>query len=301
MIYDVVIAGGGPAGLSAALALGRARRGVLLCDAGPRRNAAAERVYNFVTRDGTPPDEFRRIAREQLQKYPTVEVRDELLQSLSGTRGAFHVELSGASVEARRVILCTGMVDAMLPLEGFREMWGHGVFQCPYCHGFELQDRPWGYLVARENWAAILPFVVKLPGWTRDVVLFANGHEVPDETASVLERARVRIERTAVSRLVASEGNLVSLELSDGKRVPCEALFAHPPQRQVEFVRALGLDADDDGYLRVDPTKRETSLPGVYAAGDLLRTTGAVLAAAAGTQAATALNAELSLALVMER
>src|SRR5687767_13646447 len=115
MLYDVVIVGGGPGGLSAALALGRARKSVLFCDSGPRRNAAADHVNNFVTRDGIPPDEFRREGRQQLFKYPNVEVRDERVGAISGMRGAFQVLLASDVLEARRVLLCTGMIDEMLP------------------------------------------------------------------------------------------------------------------------------------------------------------------------------------------
>lgn len=301
MIYDVVIVGGGPSGLSAALALGRGRKRVLLCDSGARRNAAAERVYNFVTRDGTPPDEFRRIAREQLARYPSVQVRDERILSLSGARGAFRLESTAGSVEARRVLLCTGMVDATLPIDGFSELWGHSIFQCPYCHGWEIQDRRWGFLAGAAEWSTVLPFIVKLTGWTAELTVFANGREVPEETRRVLQKANIQVETGNVARLLAREGKLENVELSDGKRVPCEALFAHPPQRQVELVRALGVELDDDGYVRVDSMKRETSVPGIYASGDLTtRMQGAVLAAASGMQAAAALNAELSLALVTE-
>src|SRR5438128_646889 len=123
MIYDVVIAGGGPAGLSAALALGRARKRVLLCDAGPRRNAAAVHLHNFVTRDGTPPTEFRRIAREQLAGYPNVLIVDDAIAAIGGQRGAFAVALAASpAVTARRILICTGMIDEMLPIPGFREL-----------------------------------------------------------------------------------------------------------------------------------------------------------------------------------
>ena len=117
--WDVVIVGGGPAGLSAALALGRARRRVLLCDAGPRRNAAAAAVYNFVTRDGTPPDAFRDEARQQLRRYPAVEVRDARVRSIDGERGAFEVRVGDTVERAQRLVLCAGMVDVMLPLPGY--------------------------------------------------------------------------------------------------------------------------------------------------------------------------------------
>jgi thioredoxin reductase len=296
VLYDVVIVGGGPGGLSAALALGRARKRVLLCDSGPRRNAAAEQVHNFVTRDGTPPEEFRRIGREQLLAYSNVEMRNLGIESISGERGAFQLGSSPAVIQARRVLLGTGLVDEMLPIEGFRELWGRAVFQCPYCHGWEIKDRRWGYLAGANNAHHFLPFALMLRGWTRDVVVFTNGSfDVPEEARDRLNAGGVRLETGPVARLVRSEHGLESVELVSGVRVPCEALFAHPPQRQVELIGALGVALDDDGYVRVDPMTRETSVPGVYAAGDLTtRMQAAVLAAASGMQAAAVINAELT-------
>jgi thioredoxin reductase len=299
MQYDVVIVGGGPAGLSAALALGRARKRVLLCDAGPRRNAAALHVYNFVTRDGTPPDELRDVARQQLTRYPDVEVRDVGVAAVTGTRGSFRVEVLSGALNARRVLLCTGMVDDLPPIEGFRELWGSSVFQCPYCHGWESQDRRWGYLIGPSSKAHWLPFALSATGWSRDLVVFTDGLVVVDDAArAALASASIRLEMSPVARLIAPNGRLETVELADGTRVPCEVLFAHPPQRQVELVQAMGLALDADGYVQVDPMTRATSVPGIYASGDLTtRMQGAIFAAAAGTQAAAMLNTELTMEL----
>lgn len=300
MIYDVVIVGGGPGGLSAALALGRARKRVLLCDSGPRRNAAAVHLQNFVTRDGTPPEEFRRIGREQLRTYPNVDVRDVRVEAISGERGAFRVELSSGRVDARRILLCTGMIDAMLPIEGFRELWGQSIFQCPYCHGWEVQDRRWAYLARGADAAHLLPFALQLRGWSRDVsVVMADSFELPRETVERLQGAGIRVETSPVRRLAARDGHLASAVLEDGTDVPMDVLFAHPPQRHVDIVTGLGLELDEVGYLRIDPMKRETSVPGIYAAGDsTTRMQGAVMASASAVQAAAALNMELTMELV---
>jgi thioredoxin reductase len=297
MPYDVIIVGGGPAGLSAALALGRARQRVLLCDSGPRRNALAERIHNFVTRDGTPPDEFRRIGRQELETYPNVEARDARVDAIAGAKGSFRVTLGAEVVAARRLILCTGMIDEMLPIEGFRELWGHGIFQCPYCHGWEAQDRVWGYLASAADAAHILPFALLLRGWTDHVVVFTGGAiDVPDETQKGLQAAGVRLVTTPVARLAAREQHLDAVELSDGTRLRCDLLFAHPPQRQVDLVRSLGVALDEHGFVQIDPMRRETSVPGIYAAGDLTtRMQGAILGAAAGTHAATTCNLDLAL------
>jgi thioredoxin reductase len=297
--YDVVIVGGGPAGLSAALALGRARKRVLLCDSGPRRNAAAEHIHNFVTRDGTPPAEFRHIGRQQLATYPNVEAQDVRVESITGTRGAFRVALTSEAVEARRILLCTGMIDEMLPIDGFRELWGRAIFQCPYCHGWEVQDRRWGYLVRAADSSHLLPFALQARGWTRDLVVFTSGaFDVPQEARARLHAAGIRLETAPVARLVAREHRLEAVELSNGTTVPCEVLFAHPPQRQVELVRSLGVALDDDGFIQVDAMKRETSVAGIYAAGDLTtRMQAAVVAAAAGALAAAMLNVELMMEL----
>lgn len=299
MLYDVVIVGGGPAGMSAALALGRARKRVLVCDAGPRRNAAAVHIHNFLTRDGTPPNEFRQVAREQLATYPNVVMSDIGVESVTGERGAFRVTLTSEEVDARRLLLCTGMIDELPPLEGLRELWGHAVFQCPYCHGWEAQDRRWGYLPKAADASHMLPFALQARGWSRDVTLFTGDRfSVTDEMRGQLATAGVKLETRPIARLVGQEGRLRSIELSDGTQVPCDALFTHPAQRQVELVRALGVALDADGYVQIDPMRRETSVPGVYASGDLTtRMQGALLAAASGTQAAVMLNVELTLEL----
>lgn len=291
-LYDTVIVGGGPAGLAAALTLGRARRRVLLCDSGPRRNDRAEQIHNFVTRDGTPPAEFRRIGRQQLESYPNVQARDVRVESITGQRGDFRVQLTTETVTARRILLCTGMIDELLPIEGFAELWGHGIFQCPYCHGWEVQDQRWGYLAHEPR---TLDFALKLRGWTRDVIVFTGGVvEVPEDVLARYRAAGIRLEASPVQRLVARDGRLAAVELARGA-VPCEVLFAHPPQHQVPLVGTLGLELDEHGCVRVDPMTRETSIPGIYGAGDLTtKMQWAIAGAAAGGHAGAMISHELT-------
>jgi len=290
MTFDVAIVGGGPAGLSAALMLGRARRRVVLLDGGTRRNAAAEHINGFVTRDGTPPDEFRRIGREQLGPYSSVEVRDARVASIQGERGAFELRLEGGgSVTARRILLCTGMVDELPELEGFRALWGKSIFQCPYCHGWEIRDQVFGVLVER---AELLDHSVMMRSWTRSVIALTNGRvAVSDPARAHLAAAGVVLDERPIRRLAAEGDRLARVEFDDGGSQRLDALFARPPQRQVALVQALDLSLDDAGYVRVDEMSRETSRPGVYAAGDLITPMqGALFAAAFGARAAAALN-----------
>jgi thioredoxin reductase len=293
MEYDVIIVGGGPAGLSAALTLGRARKRTLLCDAGPPRNAAAVHVQNFVTRDGITPAEFRRIARDQLGTYPNVDVRDTRVEGIGGRRGDFSVRLATGAVAARRLLLCTGMIDDMPEIEGFRELWGKSIFQCPYCHGWEVQERRFAYLATSVD---MLAFPLLLRGWTRDVVVLTDGRfAVPPEAAERLRDAGIGVDHRRLRRLVAGGDLLARIEFAEGDAMDRDVLFAHPRQRQTELVRSLDLAVDDKGFVRVDDTQRETSVPGVYAAGDLITAAqGALLAAASGTLAAAMLNHALT-------
>lgn len=298
MIYDVVIVGGGPAGLSAALALGRARKTVLLCDAGPRRNAAAVHLHNFVTRDGVTPDEFRRIGREELQAYPNVEVRDVHVSAIGGERGAFAVRVGGDDVVARRVLLCTGLIDDMPDIEGFAALWGKSIFLCPYCHGWEIQNQRFAFLATSLERIA---FALLLRGWTRDVVVLTDGKlEVPEETVAMFDKASVKLERRPLKRLIAVDDRLQRIEFADGGSIERDAVFCHPHQRQVAVVAALDLKLDAGGFVAVEPMHRETSIPGIYAGGDLMTgAQGAIIAAAAGSWAAGTLNHGLTMELAM--
>jgi thioredoxin reductase len=299
MLHDVVIAGGGPAGLAAALTLGRARRRVLLCDAGPRRNAAAVHVHNFVTRDGITPDDFRRIAREQLAAYPHVQVRDAAVASIEGAAGDFSAVLSdGTSLHARRVLLAVGMVDELPAVDGMREYWGTSVFQCPYCHAWEVQDGRFAYL-ART--AETLEFAILLRGWTSSVTLLTgSAFGVPDDFRPRLAAAGVTIDERPIARLTGAGGQLQGITLTDGSSLPCDALFVHPHQRPPQIATALGLALDDKGFVRLSDSG-ETSVPGIYAAGDLVSPLqAAILAAGAGMRGAALLNARLTEALAVE-
>lgn len=295
-LLDVVIVGGGPAGLSAGLALGRARRKVAILDRGARRNERAVHMQNFVSRDGTPPEEFRRIAREQLQQYQTVATMDSKVLSIQKRGDDFAVDTEVGTLIARRLLLATGLIDEPLELPGSDVLWGHSIFQCPYCHGWENRDLRWGYLLHTPE---RIEFAMMLPQWTSQVTAFSDGVELPEATRKRLDERGVRVEPRKISRLLLDETatapRLAGIEFTDGSRTECDALFAHPNQRQVPLVAELGVALDDSGFVAIDPMTRQTSIPGVYAAGDLTtRMQGAIFAAAGGTQAATMINYDLA-------
>jgi thioredoxin reductase len=218
------------------------------------------------------------------------------VESIDGARDGFRIRLGSATVEARRIVLATGMADETVAIPGFRELWGTSIFQCPYCHGWEVRDRRWGVLALPSNASHVVPFALMARGWTPELVVFTNGAlELTADARASFASAGIRVETAPVARLAARDGRLDAVELATGQRVACDVLFTQPPQRQIELVRGLGVDLDDDGYVKIDPMRRETSIAGIYAAGDLTtRAQAAILAAAAGMQAAAVLNAELT-------
>lgn len=284
-MYDVMIVGGGPAGLSAALMLGRARRSVLLVDGGTPRNSAAAEVHGFVTRDGTSPREFRRIAREQLAPYRSVELASGELGAIEGELNHFRSTIDGKIVSARRVLLCVGMVDVLPDIPNYRALWGHAIFKCPYCHGFEVRDRPFGFIAPA---AALLEHALFLQNWSRDMVVFTDTRfAVPSEARATLERAGCRVEERRIVRLEAgADGrSLVAVELEGGARIARECLFAAPPQRQTELVLQRALPLDELGFVRIDG-QHETQQRGIYAAGDAATMVqSAIVAASQGAMA----------------
>ena len=189
-MYDVVIVGAGPAGLSAALMLGRCRRRVLVCDTGRPRNYASRAMHGFLSRDGIPPREFIAIAREQLRQYDTIELRDVEVAEAHCHESRFHVTLkSGEQFHCRKLLIATGVVDNLPGIPGFAELFGISVFHCPYCDGWEVRDRP---LAIYSRGARGLGLSLELTGWSRDLVLCTDGpSELPVEDLARLERHEI--------------------------------------------------------------------------------------------------------------
>lgn len=293
MIEDFLVVGGGPAGLAAALSLGRARRSTCVIDGGVPRNAAATHLHNFVTRDGTPPAEFRAEGRAQLGRYPNVRVVDGLVSAITGEKGHFVAETNAGPIACRRVLLTLGMIDLPLAIPGYAEVWGTSIFQCPYCHGWEHGDEPFGVLATSLPLVEWSPF---LTSWSRDLVVFTGGaFAVPPELAARLREKGIVLEERPIESLRSERGVLTAVVLGGGVAVPRRVLFARPPQRQAPLVTGLGLTLDENGFVALNERK-ETSVAGIYAAGDLTtQMQGAIMAAAGGVMAAAMATHELVL------
>src|SRR5262245_60067809 len=225
-MYDVIIVGAGPAGLSAALMLGRSRRRVLVCDTGKPRNAASRAMHGYLTRDGMAPLAFLATAREELRRYDTVEIRDiEVVEASCGGDARFQVALAdGSRHHSRKLLIATGVVDHLPEIPGFRELYGCGVFHCPYCDGWEVRDQP---LAIYGRGARGLGLSLELTGWSRDLVLCTVGP--PEIDAEGVARVRRNGIRVREDRLVRLEGRdtLERLVFDSGDPLSCRALFFH--------------------------------------------------------------------------
>jgi thioredoxin reductase len=291
MLYDVVIVGAGPAGLSAATILGRARRRVVIFDDGKYRNEASRAVHGFLSRDGIHPAELRRIGREQLARYE-VEYRCIHINAARRIEAGFAVTLDdGSVVESRKLLLATGVTDEIPDVEGMRRFYGAGVFHCPYCDGWEVRDRP---LAAYGKSAAGL--AASLKTWSPDVILCTDGPaRLKPEDTKKLERLRIPIYR---QKLASVEGgdSVDQIVFADGSVVPCRGIFFDTGQSQrCDLAANLGCAFTRKGAVRTGKLEG-TNIPGLFVAGDASKDVQlAIVAAAEGAKAAIAINTALQL------
>ncbi|MBO1110606.1 NAD(P)/FAD-dependent oxidoreductase [Bordetella petrii] len=291
MDYDVIIIGGSYAGLSAGLQLARARRKVLVIDAGQRRNRYAAHSHGFLTQDGKPPAQIASEGRAQLMRYATVQWLDGLAAQARPVAGGFQVVLQQGTVHtAQRLILAAGVEDELPDLPGLAQRWGRHVFHCPYCHGYELQQGPIGALAVS---AISLHQALMLPDWG-PTTLFLNGAFEPDAEQQTQLRARdVRVEPGAVARL---DGAAVDVVMQDGRVFALAGLFVATRVRPGVLAAQLGCELEEGPlgpYVKADPV-RATSVPGVFACGDLARPAGSVaLAVGDGAMAGAAAHRSL--------
>ncbi|MFC5906199.1 NAD(P)/FAD-dependent oxidoreductase [Streptacidiphilus monticola] len=296
--YDVLVVGGGAAGLSGALMLARARRSVAVVDAGEPRNAPADGVHGLLARDGMPPGELLARGREEVRRYGGTVLSGEAV-AVAGAAPGFTVTLAdGTTLRARRLLVTTGLVDELPDVPGLREHWGRDLVHCPYCHGWEVRDRAVGVLATGPM---SVHQALLFRQWTDDVVLF--GHGGPEPTAAETEQLTARGIRIVPGKVTAVEttggGGVAGLRLADGTVVPREVLAVAPRMvARGALLAALGLTAEQHpsrmGEFIPSEQGGRTAVPGVWVAGNITDLSAQVGgAAAAGALAGAMINADL--------
>jgi thioredoxin reductase len=286
--YDILVVGGGAAGLSAGLVLVRARRTVVVVDAGVPRNAPAAHMHGFLSRDGMPPGDLLAAGRSEVAGYGGSLIDDTVV----GIEPGFQARLASAPpLRARRVLVATGLRDELPDIPGVRERWGRDLLHCPYCHGYEVRDQPLGVLGGAPD---AVQHALLVRQWSPDVTLFPHTDAVGRDQRERLTARGVRIVEGAVARLVVGNDQLQGIELGDGTVIPRTAVFVRPRfVPNADLLTGLGCAADENGWVVHDPTGR-TSVAGVWVAGNAADPRAQVISAAGeGSAAAIALNADL--------
>jgi len=292
-VVDAVIVGGGPAGLSAALVLGRARRRVLVVDGGRPANAVSAAVRGLLAQTGVAPAELRRIGREQLAAHPGVDFREgEVIDAERASQGFAVAIEDGSCVRTRTLVLAHGLRYDPPPLPGVEALWGRTVFHCPFCDGWEVRDRPLG---VHGNGPDAARTALVVAGWSRDVVLCTDGPARLKGGRAALAEAGVRVREEPIRELVGREGRLERIEFQAGRAERREALFVRTRRGQPNGLAAfLGCRLTDGGTIVTDLDGR-TSVRGVYAAGDAATEHSRSVANAIGTGSRVAYALSLDL------
>jgi thioredoxin reductase len=296
-MYDAIVIGAGPAGLQAALTLGRMHRSTLLLDSGEYRNGTVLHMHNMVGQDGAPPAEFRATARAELAAYDDVEIRDAAATSISGVENEFLVGIAdGSVVEGRRVVIATGVADDLPVVPGLQELWGTSAFSCPFCDGHEHAGKPIAILGAAPRAEHLIGLLGRIVG---DITVVPVGEEFTAEDRRMLEAKGVRVSSARVASV--EKDDAVRIRTADGELTVAGVFVASGTMRQRSpFAAQLGLRMLESGSIEIDDFGR-TSAPGVFAAGDLAHRASlpgpmasVLLAAAAGQLAAVGIIQSLA-------
>ncbi|MFF8717614.1 NAD(P)/FAD-dependent oxidoreductase [Streptomyces sp. NPDC015184] len=287
-VYDVAVVGAGAAGLSAALLLGRARRRVVVIDAGEPRNAPAAHMHGFLSRDGLPPAALLDLGQVEIDRYGV----DVIRARVEHVEPGYGVRLEGGPViRARRLLVATGLRDELPDIPGVRDRWGKDLLHCPYCHAYEVRDQPLAVLGTHPG---AVHQALLLRQWSDDIVFLTHTLELSEQEREQLEAFGVNVVEGHAVRLVVDDDRLRGIELTDGRVIPRTTAFLFPrPAPRDDLLALLDCAKDDQGWVVTDRAGR-TSVPGVWAAGNVVDPRAQVIVAAGmGSTAAFAINTDL--------
>ena len=291
--WEVIIIGAGPAGLSAALILGRCRRRVLIVDTDKPRNWASRALHGFLTRDGIHPRELRRRGREELKQYNSVRLRSIEARTAQRVKSGFQVTLGDRSThQCRKLLLATGVVDELPEVEGFLELFGQSAFHCPYCDGWECRDQPIAVYGKGANAAGL---ALNLTQWSRDLVVCTDGRRLSGKLATRLARQNIGLRQEPIARFDGTRGQLRRIVFKNGDAIERRYMFFSTAQHHAcNLAATLGCNFTRKGAVHTGEYE-VTNIPGLYVAGDASRLVQlAIVAAAEGAQAAFSINKALT-------
>lgn len=291
-MYDVIIAGGGIAGMSAALILGRCRRNILVCDSGKPRNRVSQALHGFISRDGINPLEFRVIINEELKSYKSVTCMNGEIIDAREIQNGYEVKLdTGAVHQGKFLLIATGVVDTLPDIAGIDEFYGYNLFHCPYCDGWEIRDQP---IAVYGSQTEDCEFALELTCWSSDIILCLDAGPLPaPEHLEHLVRHGIGIIPEKIARVSGKRGEQINIEFADGSLLTRRAIFFNPSQRQASpLATKLGCAITDGGVVKTGRLQQSKSR--LFVAGDAARSIQlAIIAAAEGAEAAFALNTAL--------
>lgn len=295
MIVDCAILGGGPAGLNAALVLGRAKRSVMLFDDNRARNAVTQEAHGFLTRDGIKPHEFRSLAHQEISRYPSVSIQPVQVTALHRTEDTFAIITEhGEQFSAKTILLATGLKEIWPTIDGLREYYGKSLFSCPYCDGWERRDQP---LVIISEQPHTFHFAKVVWNWSHDLLVCTNGHQVlTEEEQERLCQKGIEVIEDRIATLVGKQGQLERIVFANQEERACRGGFVASRLLQASpFAEELGCQMNAAGGIITDSLGR-TTVPGVYAAGDALLAAPQqlIIAAASGSLTAAGVNTDLT-------
>ena len=295
MLFDSAIIGGGPAGLNAALVLGRARRNIILLDNNNPRNAVTHESHGFITRDGTNPGEFRQIAHDELSRYPSIEFKNAKVTSVTKNEMSFELITSdGGKYQSKTIIISTGLKDVLPDIDNISKFYGKSLFNCPYCDGWELRDRP--LVVIIEDQKRVIHYVQTVYNWSKDLVVCTNGKVILDpEQKHLLQNKGIIIMEQRIKNLVGQNGLMEQIVFENGETMSRKDGFVLPQLIQSSgFGKQRGCENNLMGGIATDSSGR-TNIQGVYAAGDasVIAPSQLIYAAAEGSRVAVGVNTDL--------